>query len=107
MTPFVHFNVDLKWRGALRSLRDHDLGAAFVQFLDDPVRVERLVCEQGSELNTLYERCDADRIVAIAGKKLEAHQIAKRIRERQDLGRQPAFRLAYGLALSPPFAPCP
>jgi hypothetical protein len=37
----------------------------------------------------------------------EAHQIAERIDERHDLGRQPAPRFADGLIESPPFAPVP
>jgi len=37
----------------------------------------------------------------------EAHEIAERVGERANLGRQTTFGAAYGLALSPPFAPWP
>jgi hypothetical protein len=41
----------------------------------------------------------------MAGQKDEPDQIAERIGERQDLGGPATLRFAYGLALSPPFAP--
>jgi hypothetical protein len=41
----------------------------------------------------------------MARQQFKAHQIAQGIGEGENLGRHPAFRLAYGLALSPPFAP--
>jgi len=50
---------------------------------------------------------DAYRIKAMAGQQNEAHQIAERIGEGEDFGRQAAFGAADGLALSPPFAPWP
>jgi hypothetical protein len=37
----------------------------------------------------------------------KAHEIAESVREREDLGAQAALGTANGLALSPPFAPCP
>jgi hypothetical protein len=39
------------------------------------------------------------------GQKFEADQIAERIGESKNFGRKATLRLAYGLALSPPFAP--
>ena len=50
---------------------------------------------------------DADRVEAMAGQQNEAHEIAERVGQRQDLGRHAALGAADGLALSPPFAPCP
>ncbi|EGI53700.1 hypothetical protein SUS17_3459 [Sphingomonas sp. S17] len=41
------------------------------------------------------------------GHQPEAHQIAERIGQRQVLGRHATFGAADGLALIPPFAPCP
>ncbi len=107
VAPFVHLLVDIARRDALWPLRDDDLGAALVEFGDDPVGVEGLVAEQGIELDPVDERRYTDRVVAIAGKQFEAHQVAQGIGEHEDLGRPPAFGLAYGLILSPPFAPCP
>ena len=50
-------------------LRDDDLGAAFVQLGDDPVRVERLVGDQAVELDPVDQRRDADGVVALAGQQ--------------------------------------
>ena len=107
MPPFIDFQVDIKRRFALRHLRDDDLGAALVELFDDPIGVESLVGEQGIEVAFLDEWRDADGIMAVSWQELEVDQIAKGVGQRQDLGRPSALRLAYGLALSPPFAPCP
>src|SRR5215217_4571096 len=53
------------------------------------------------------ERRHANRIEALPWQEHEAHEVAERVGERQDLGGQAAFGAADGLALSPPFAPCP
>src|SRR4030095_13457860 len=37
----------------------------------------------------------------------KAQEIAERVGERQDLGGQATFGAADGLAVRPPFAPCP
>src|SRR4030095_11378639 len=37
----------------------------------------------------------------------KAHEVAERVGERQDLGGQATFGAADGLAVRPPFAPCP
>src|SRR5678815_4869634 len=50
-------------------------------------------------------QCHTDRVVAVSRQKHEAHKIAQGITQREDLGRPAIFGLAYGLALSPPFAP--
>ena len=44
---------------------------------------------------------------AVAGQENEAYKIAQRIGQRQNFGRHAALGAADGLALSPPFAPCP
>ena len=62
---------------------------------------------QAAKLDPVDERRDADSIEAMAGQENEAHKIAECVGQRQDLGRHAAFGAAYGLALSPPFAPCP
>src|SRR5215210_3071038 len=43
----------------------------------------------------------------MAGQENEAHEIAKPVGEGEDFGRHAALGAADGLALSPPFAPCP
>src|SRR5215216_6909732 len=43
----------------------------------------------------------------MARQEFEAHKIAERVGQREDLGGHATLGAAYGLALSPPFAPCP
>src|SRR5713101_6028130 len=107
MTPFVHLGVDLQRHGAARMLRNHDLCPALVEAGDDIVAVEGLVGDQRAELDAIDERRNADSIETLSRQQDEADQIAERVGERQDLGRHAAFGAADGLALSPPFAPCP
>ena len=78
-----------------------------VEVGDDVVAVESLVGDQRTEFDPLDQRRDPDRVEALAGQQFEAHEIAKRVGERQDFGRHAALGAADGLALSPPFAPCP
>jgi len=99
--------VDVQRLFAPWPLRDADHGAALIHRFDDPVAIECLVCQQRAELNPVDQRCHADGVVAIARQQVEAHEIAEGIRQRQDLGRPATLRLAYGLALRPPFAPWP
>src|SRR5215211_7163792 len=107
MAPFVHLGVDLERLGAARVLRDDDLGAALAEIGDDVVAVERFVSNEAAELDAVDQRRDADRIKAVSRQQLEAHKVAERIGEREDFGCHPALRTAYGLTLSPPFAPWP
>lgn len=107
MPPLVDIQVDGEWRLSLGSLRDDDLCTALVELGDDPIGVEGLVGDQAAELCALDQRCDADRVVSLAGEKNEPYEVTQRIGQRQDFGRQAPTRLANSLALSPPFAPCP
>src|SRR5882762_2524154 len=43
--------------------------------------------------------------MALAGQENEAHQVAQRVDQGDDLGRQAAARASDRLILSPPFAP--
>ena len=63
--------------------------------------------DQRREGEALDQRGQADGVKALPGEEREAHEIAKRVGEGEDLGRQAALGTADGLALSPPFAPCP
>ena len=71
------------------------------------VGIEGRVGDQGTELDALDQRREADGIEALSGQQHEAHEIAKSIGEGEDFGRHAAFGAADGLALSPPFAPWP
>src|ERR1700687_5032286 len=88
-------------------LRNHDLGAALVEVGDDVVAVEGLVGDQRAELDALDQRRHADGIEALPRQQHESDEIAQSVGEGQDFGRHAPLGLAYGLALSPPFAPCP
>src|SRR3982751_6019288 len=88
-------------------LGNHDLGAALVQVRDDIVAVEGRVADQRPKGEPVDERRHAHRVEALPRQKHEAHEIAERVGERQDFGGQAAFGATDGLAVRPPFAPCP
>jgi hypothetical protein len=106
VTPFVNVLVDVERFGAPGVLRDDDLRLAFVHVFDDPVGIKSLVSDQAAEFDVLDQRRDADGVKAVAGEQDEAHQISKRVGQRKDFGGPAALRLADGLILGPPFAPC-
>ena len=87
MSPFVDFCVNGQRPQAVWPLRDHDLGAPLVQLPDDPVGVERFIGDQRLELHALNERREANRVMTLSRQKQEAHQIAERVGQGQDLGR--------------------
>lgn len=105
MPPPIHDWVNLKRGFALRPLGYTNQSTPRVQLLDDPVAIIGLVAEKGVKLQALDEGRNTDRIVAIAWQQDEANQIAKGIRQRQNLGRPSTLRLAYSLTQSPPFEP--
>src|SRR4051812_49100704 len=88
-------------------LGDDGLGAALVQVRDDVIAVERRVADQRPKGEPVDERRHAHRVEALPWQEHEAHEIAERVGERQDLGGQAALGPANGLARSPPLAPCP
>lgn len=107
MAALVEFGIDDQRRAALWTLRDADQRAACVHLGDDPVAVEGLVGQHRIEGEPLDQRRDPNRVKAVPRYQDEPHELAKRIGQRQDLGRPAAPRLAYRLTLSPPFEPCP
>ena len=58
--PLIDVVINFRRWCSVDLLRDNDLGFALVQFGDDPVRVERFVCDQTVELNALDKLCNAD-----------------------------------------------
>jgi hypothetical protein len=107
VAPLVFFGI---MRGVSRgplAQGNHSLDAAVSQLLAQPVRIERLVADQGETGNARHEHVHAGDIVSLAGQKNETDQIAEPIDERCNLGGQAAARFADGLILSPPFAPVP
>src|SRR3712207_2430506 len=110
MAPSIGVAVEVEAGLAVRLGRDHGDGAAGVEFGPEPVDVEGPVAEQGAEGDTLDQGRHADGVVALARQQHEAHQVAQRVHqgddlEGDDLGGQAATGAADGLMLSPPFAP--
>jgi len=107
VAPFVNVLVDIERLGAPLMLRDDDLRSALVQVFDDPIGIESLVGDQAAEFDVLDQGRDADGVKAMAGQQDEPHQVSERVGQREDFGGPAPLRLADGLILSPPFAPCP
>jgi len=85
-------------------LRDDDLRLAFVQVFDDPVGIKSLVGDQATEFDIFNQGRDADGVEAVVGQKDKPRQIPERVGQRE--GGPATLRLADGLILGPPFAPC-
>jgi hypothetical protein len=107
VTPFVHFFVDRQFAGSPLMLGDDDLGASLVEIGDDGVAVEGCVGDQCAKAHPIDQWRHADGVEPMPGQKNEAYEIAESVSQREDFGRQASFGTSYGLALSPPFAPCP
>src|SRR3954469_1670841 len=105
VAPAVHVAVEVEAAFAAGFGRDHRRGAAGIEVRPDPVHIERLVAEQGVEIQTLDQRRHADGAVSLAGQQHEAHQIAERVDQGDDLGGQATARAADRLVPGPPFAP--
>jgi len=103
MSPLIHLGIVRNRRLAIRLGGDHGERSSLAQFCAQGVAVERFIGDEGRQIDACDERLHA--VVALAGKKNEAGQIAQRVDERNDLGRQAAPRFADGLIVSPPFAP--
>lgn len=107
VTPAVHREVAGDRADAVGLGRDNRQRSPIVEVGADPVDVEGLVGDQGLELEAGDQRRDTDAVVALARQQDEADQVAERIDQGNDLGRQAAARAANGLSASPPFAPAP
>src|SRR3712207_2026584 len=105
VAPAVHVAVEVDGGLSVGLGWDHRGGPTIVEVRPEPVGVEGLVAEQSAEGDAFDQRPHADAVVALAGQQDEAHQGAERIDQGDDLGGQPAARVADGLMLSPPFAP--
>jgi hypothetical protein len=103
--PFINLRIDPEWLSPTRMLKDDDLGAAFRQVGNDGVCVETLVGDQTPKFDIFDQRRNANRIEALTRQENTARDCPAR-RSVPGFGRQTTSRLTYGLALSPPFAPC-
>src|SRR6516164_5694671 len=107
MAPFVHFGVMGDAPGAIGFGRNDRCSATFIEVGAQPVIVESLVADQRRKIETGDQRFDADAVVTLAGQQHEANEIAEGVDQGHDFSCQAATRAAYGLILSPPFAPVP
>ena len=74
---------------------------------DDGIAVKSLVGEQGTKLDARDQRFYDNRIETVPRQQHEVDKITQRIGQGGNLGGNAALGAAYGLILSPPFAPCP
>ncbi|MGX1500887.1 transposase [Labrenzia sp. MBR-25] len=65
VSPFVDLCIDLSRQGSAGMLRDHDLGAAFIEVSDNGIAVEGFVGEQSPKLDTVNQRCDSDAVKTV------------------------------------------
>ena len=107
MAPFVHFVIMRDAPGAVSLGRDDRCGTAFIEVGAQPVVVEGLVADERLKIEAGDQRLNTDAVVTLAGQKDEANEIAEGVDQGHDFGGQAATRAAYGLILSPPFAPVP
>jgi len=81
---------------AARFRRDHSGCATRVQFFEEPIRIERLVRQKRPERDVADQRGNPLHVMRLTGQQQEADQIAERVHQRDDLGRQAAVRTPDG-----------
>jgi hypothetical protein len=68
-----------------------------VQSFAQPAGIKSLIADQGQAIDAGHESVEAGDVVPLARQEHEADQIAERIDDHRDLGRQAAARFADGL----------
>ena len=107
VAPLVLFRIVRRVSSGPLAQRNDRLDVAASQSFAQPVRIERLVADQGQAGDAGHENVKTRDVVTLARQEHKADQIAERIDQRRNLGCQTAARLADGLIASPPFAPVP
>lgn len=105
MPPFVGVFIVIAQELAVRFRWDDGGGPARIEFSEQPISIERLVCQKSIKCNAIDERFDAFHVVSLTGQENEVGQVSERVDQSNDLGGQSATRPPDGLILSPPFAP--
>jgi len=105
VAPFVDGFIVRDMNDTVALGRNDGFGVEALEGLAQMIGVERLVGQHGTEFEPFDQVRDTGNLTALTRQKFEADEVSKRIRQRQDLGRQSAFRSADGLILSPPLAP--
>jgi len=90
MAPLVHLEITGDAGGAVGFGRDHSHSPVLSQISPDGVAVEGFIGQQGGELEPVQQRRDANAVVPLPGEETEPHQVAQRIDQGEDFGRQPA-----------------
>ena len=107
MPPFVDLPVEGWGETAVRLRRDNRLDPPANQCVAQPVRIEGTVSEKPAAVQPFDQPGGAAQILRLPRQQPEVDQVAERIGSGEDLRRQPTGGTPDGLALSPPFAPCP
>jgi hypothetical protein len=107
MTPLVHVEVARDALGTIGLGRNDGTSAACIEFGTNGVAVESLVRDERADLDAGDQGFDTNGVMPLTRQQHKARQIAERIDQSDDFGRQPAAGAADGLILSPPFAPVP
>ena len=102
MPPLVPLDIVGNADGSVGFGRDHRHGAPVGQLGAEPVTVEGFIGEQGGKVELGQQGGDTHAVVALSRQENEAHEIAQRIDQSDDLGRQPAAGTPNGLILCPP-----
>ena len=105
MAPFVSLLIVRDVDFPIALCGNDSRRTAFMQGLTQVIGIESLVGHQGVEGEAIDQIRDTDDLAALAGKQFETNEIAQGIGERENFGRQSAFRTPNGLIESPPFAP--
>ena len=107
MPPFVGVTVEFCREPAVGLGRNDDRYPGTGQPIAQPIRVKRAVGKEVTAVQSLDQRSRAAQVMGLSGQQPEVDQIAKRVGQGHDLAGYTATRAPDGLALSPPFAPCP
>jgi len=107
VAPFVGLPVKLCREAAVGFGWNDGLYFCRSQRLADPVGIERPVGKELAARQSLNQSRRAAQVVGLSGQQAEVDQVAERIGQGHDLAGHAAARAPDGLALSPPFAPCP
>ena len=102
--PAVHGPVMLPWLRPGPPWGNHRVRAASLQIVEQPIRVECLVADEGHEREAVEKRRHPCEVVRLAGEDHEAHKVSERIHDRHDLARQAAPGTADPLPSDP--SPC-